>query len=156
MKIKSNGVTKQKRRVLLLALYLLKHYGVDRPQKQQVLDFIRQRDLMHIPPEDENFREAGEEVWKHDLSWMRNTLKNNGLLRNGERGVWELTDAGERDVEAWAQRMRLLSERKPNWADNFESHADPDTEYDDEFHCEFYITETAVRWGLKIAERLKN
>jgi hypothetical protein len=152
----NNGITKQKRRVLLLALYLLKDCGIDRPHKQQVFDFIRQHDLMRIPSEDEGFRKAGEEIWKHDLSWMRNTLKNDGFLRYRERGIWELTDAGERDVKAWAQRMRLLSESKPNWADNFESHSNSDAEYDVELHREFYITETAVRWGIKIAENCKN
>ena len=152
MKIMSRGVTKQKRRILLLALYLLKHYGVQRPHKQQVLDFVRQRGLMHIPPEDERFREAGEEAWKHDLSWQRNALRSDGLLGGQERGIWDITPAGERDVEAWAQRIKQMAERKPEWAADFETHSNPDAEHDDEFHYEFYITEAAVRWGLKISE----
>ena len=151
MKLKSRGTTKQKRRILLLALYLLKHYGVHRPHKQQVLDFVSSRGLMHIPPQDENYRKAGEEVWKHDLSWQRNALKNEGLLRMPERGTWQIAEAGERDVEEWAQRIKQMTESRPDWAADFKAHSNPDAELDDEFHYEFYITEEAVRWGLKIA-----
>jgi hypothetical protein len=144
MKLKSQGMTNQKKRILLLALFLLKQYGVSSPHKQQVLSFIRSRGLMHIPPEDEGFRKAGEEVWKHDLSWQRNVLKNAGLLRMPERGIWQITEAGELDFKLWA-------ERRPDWATDFEVHSNPDTEFDDEFHYEFYITKEAVQWGLKIA-----
>jgi|SRR5579859_3098074 len=150
MKIKSRGRTKQKRRILLVALYFLKRHGVPRPHKQQVLDFVRARGLIHIPPEDERFREAGEEAWKHDLSWQRNALRSDGLLRMPERGIWEITEAGERDVEDWAKRIKQLAEQRPDWARDFEAHTNPDTEFDDGFHYEFYITEEVVRWGLKL------
>jgi hypothetical protein len=151
MKLKSRGTTKQKRRILLLALYLLKTLGVHRPHKQQVLSFIRSRELMHISPEDNNYREAGEEVWKHDLSWLRNTLKNEGLLKMPEYGIWQIAEAGEKDVQLWAMRIKEMVERRPNWAEDFKAHSDPESEFDDEFHYEFYITEEAVRWGIKIA-----
>lgn len=152
MKIKSPGITKQKRRIVLLALYILsKSYGVRSPHKQRVLGFIRERDLMHIPPQDEEFRLAGEEVWKHDLSWARNGLREEGLLRMPERGVWQITDSGERDVEAWAHRVKKTTDSKVNWEADFKAHSDPQAEFDEEFHYEYYITEGTVKWALKIA-----
>ena len=103
---------------------------------------------MHIPREDNNYREAGEEVWKHDLSWLRNTLKNEGLLKMPEHGIWQITEAGEKDVQLWAMRIKEMVECRPNWAEGFKAHSDPESEFDDEFHYEFYITEEAVRWGI--------
>ncbi len=101
MNVKSPRTTKQKRRIVLLALYVLsKYHGVHRPHKQRVLAFIQSQRLIHIPPEDEDYRSAGEEVWKHDLSWARNALREDGLLRMPEIGTWQITEAGERDVEA--------------------------------------------------------
>jgi len=152
MKLKSRGTTRQKRRILLLALYLLKHFGVDSPHKQQVLDFVRSRRLMHIPPEDEEYRKAGEEVWKHDLSWQRHALKNEGTLRMPERGIWQITEAGLRDVETWAQRIQKMTDSRPDWEADLKANSSPEAEFDEEFHYEYYITEETVRWALKIAE----
>jgi hypothetical protein len=68
-----------------------------------------------------------------------------------DHGIWQITETGERDVEAWAQRIKQMAERRPDWATDFKAHSNPETEFDDEFHYEFYITEEAVKWGLKIA-----
>ncbi|MGA2661070.1 MAG: winged helix-turn-helix domain-containing protein [Verrucomicrobiota bacterium] len=152
MKVKSPGTTNQKRRIVLAALYILSKYqGVHRPHKQRVLDFVRSAGLMHIPPRDENYRLAGEEVWKHDLSWARNALRDEGLLRMPERGIWEITELGERGVQAWAQRVKKTTDGKQNWVSDFKAHSGPEAEFDEEFHYEYYITEETVRWALKIA-----
>lgn len=141
---------------MLLALYILKnYYGDERPRKQTVLDFVRSQELMHIPPDDEDFRQAGEEVWKHDLSWARNYLRENNFLMMPEIGIWQITEKGERDVEQWAEEISQKADRRPNWASDFKSHTDPTTEIDDELHKDYYITEKVIRWAIKIATRLE-
>jgi hypothetical protein len=152
VKIKSPGTTNQKRRIVLLALYVMNRYHrITSPHKQRVLQFIREHGLMHIPPQNEEFRLAGEEVWKHDLSWARNALREEGLLRMPDRGIWQITQAGERDVEAWARRVKKTTEDKADWTADFKAHSDPEAEFDEYFHYEYYITQETVKWGLKIA-----
>jgi restriction endonuclease Mrr len=152
MRIKSPGTTKQKHRIVLLALYVMsKYYKIHSPHKQRVLDFIREHGLMHVPPQDKELRLAGEEVWKHDLSWARNALREEGFLRMPERGIWQITEAGERDIEAWAQRVKKTTESKADWTADFKAHSDLEAEFSEEFHYEYYITEETVKWALKIA-----
>lgn len=153
MKVRSRREMKQKRRILLVAIYALKKfYGVACPEKRRVLDFIRDRELIHIRSEDKEYRLAGEMVWQHDLSWMRNELKNDGLLCMPERGIWQITQAGERDVEVWAQRIKEQTDANPKWSHDFTVHSDPSAEFDDDFHQEYVITEETVRLGRRIAE----
>ncbi|MDB6023982.1 MAG: hypothetical protein JWM68_205 [Verrucomicrobiales bacterium] len=152
MKVRSKGKVKQQQRVLLVALYLLKRLeGAANPPKRRVLRFIQSNHLVHIRPEDEEMREAGEPIWAHDLSWQRNALKNNGSIRMPEIGIWQITEHGERDVEQWAKRVKEHVESKPKWVNDFKLHSSPEAEFDDEFHYEYYITEETVRWGVKIA-----
>lgn len=110
---------------------------------------------MHIPPKDENFRKAGEEVWKHDLSWARNYLRENGFIRMPEIGYWVITDKGERDVETWAKEIKQKADKRPNWEADFKSHIDPSAEIDDELHFDYYITEKFVRLAIKIASKFQ-
>lgn len=70
-------------------------------------------------------------------------------------GIWEITESGMHDVEAWAKRIEKLTKSKPDWAYDFKAQANPEAEFEDDFHYEFYITEEAVRWGIKIAGELK-
>lgn len=154
MKLKSPRKVKQQRRVLLLALYLLKNrFGVGRPPKRRVLRFVRSEQLMHVPANEEARRSTGEAVWENDLAWKREDLKEQGLLRMPEHGIWQLTEHGEREVEAWAQRVKEMSEKQPDWAADLRAHSDPEAEFDDDFHYEYYITEQTVRWALKIASK---
>ena len=146
------GKVKQQRRVLLLALYILsKVHGLAAPRRQKVLRFIRSSGLLFIPQKDEESCEAGCQVWEEEVSWHRNWLKNEGFMKKSEHGIWQITEKGERDVEAWAQRIKKHTESKPDWTHNFQAQADPEAEFADDFHYEFYITEVAVRWGVKIA-----
>ncbi|MSU59427.1 MAG: hypothetical protein EXS35_14860 [Pedosphaera sp.] len=142
------GKVKQQRRVLLVALYLFrKLYGIASPHKRKVLRFIRSRGLLHIPAKDEETCAAGEMIWEHELSWHRNSLKNEGFIRMPEIGIWQMTEFGERDVEDWAQRIKQMTDSKPDWVADFKVHSDPEAEFEDQFHYEFYITEETVQWG---------
>ncbi len=39
------------------------------------------------------------------------------------RGFWQITEAGERNVEAWAQRIKKTADNQPNWVEDFKLHA---------------------------------
>lgn len=154
MKIRSPKKVLQQRRVLLLALYLLKNrFGVNNPPKRRVLRFIRSERLMNIPTNDESDRSTGEAVWENDLAWKREDLKEQGLLRMPEHGIWQITEYGEREIEAWAQRVKEMTETRPDWVADLKAHLNPDAEFDLDFHCEYYITEDTIRWALKIAAK---
>ena len=151
MKIKSNRKVKQQRRVLLLALYLLKNrFGAHRPEKRKVLRFIRSQRLMHVPKDDEDSRSTGDAIWQNDLAWKRADLKEQGLLTMPERGIWQITEHGERDVEAWASRVKEITNSKPDWKADLNAHLAVEADSDDDFHVEYYITEDTVAWALKI------
>jgi restriction endonuclease Mrr len=138
---------KQQQRVVLLALYLLKHiFGHNTPEKKQVLNFIQFRDLMNIPKEDLDTRDSGEAIWRNDLAWKRQDLKDNGFITKPENGKWQLTSAGEENVRMWAVKVKERSEKVPDWEAEFT----PDVEED------IYITKEVVRWARSINDnRLK-
>jgi hypothetical protein len=46
-----------------------------------------------------------------------------------------------------------MTEKRPDWVADFKAHSDPEAEFDDDFHYEYYITEETVRWALKIATK---
>ena len=145
---------KQQRRVVLLALFLLKNrFGDHRPLKRKVLRFIRSQHLLHVPQADEDTRSTGDPVWANDLAWKREDLKEQGLLRMPEHGVWQITEHGEGEVEAWALRVKEMTDSKPDWVSDFKAHSDPEAEFDDDFHYEYYRTEDTIRWALKIASK---
>jgi hypothetical protein len=157
MKLSSNHKVKQQRRVVLLALYLLKnHCGRPNPDKHMVLRFIRSQHLMHIPVDDELPRSTGDKVWENDLAWKREDLKESGLVRKPAHGIWQITEHGERDVEAWAARVEAFTRTKPDWKADLSAHLQAGAESDDDFHPEYYITEETVNWGLKIVARSLN
>jgi hypothetical protein len=145
MPFRSPQKVKQQRRVLLLALYLLKRrYGVDPPPKYQVLNFISLRRLMHVPADDSDYRSTGDEIWENDLAWKRADLKKDGLLDMPKYGFWQITKRGEEDVEAWAQHVKEISDKDPTFAERFKfdpNHSD----------FEFYMTPETFKWAVKIA-----
>lgn len=106
---------------------------------------------MHVPTDDEDTRSTGDAIWENDLAWKREDLKEQGLLRMPEHGVWQITEHGEREVETWAQRVKEMTEKRPDWVADFTVHSDPEAEFEDDFYYEYYITEETVRWALKIA-----
>lgn len=103
MPIRAPQKVKQQRRVLLLALCLLKHrYNVANPPKRQVLNFISLRHLMHVPADDSDLRSIGDEIWENDLAWRRADLKTEEFIE----GDWQITTKGEAEVESWARRVK--------------------------------------------------
>jgi len=134
---------KQQQRVVLLALYLLKHiFNHNMPEKKQVLNFIQLRGLMNIPKEDLDARDSGEAIWRNDLAWKRQDLKDSGFITKPEKGKWQLTPQGEENVEIWAAKVKIRSEKTPDWEAEFT----PDVEED------LYITKEVVRWARSIAD----
>jgi hypothetical protein len=133
----------QQRRVLLLALYVLKRRGHGSPPKAQVLRFIDWQKLMNVPADDLGLRSTGDEVWQNDLAWKREDIKEDGLLDMPERGIWHLTKKGEEEVEAWAQRVKELAEAQPNFAQRYESGTTDDLGY------EYYVTPKVFEFALK-------
>ena len=91
MPLQSPQKVKQQRRVLLLALYLLKRRGYDRPKKKQVLNFISMRHLMHVPADDSDYRQTGDEIWENDLAFRRADLKSEGFIEMPDHGIWAIT-----------------------------------------------------------------
>ena len=75
----SSTVTPNASNPVLLALYVLKRRGHDRPRKARVLNFISWNRLMHVPADDSGLRSTGDEIWENDLAWKRANLKEEGL-----------------------------------------------------------------------------
>ena len=143
MPIRAPQKVKQQRRVLLLALYLLKHrYNEANPPKRQVLNFISLRHLMHVPADDSDLRSTGDEIWENDLAWRRADLKTEEFIE----GDWQITTKGEAEVESWARRVKELTDADPRWTERFKF--DPT---DDLCDFEFYVTPNTYEWALKIA-----
>lgn len=71
-----------------------------------------------------------------------------------QHGVWQLTKLGEQEVEAWALRVKEVTEKRPDWAKEMKVQSEQENEVSGDFHFEFYITENTVREALKIALEL--
>ncbi len=58
--------------------------------------------------------ETGRTEFQYKLAWVRTYLKKYGALANSERGVWSVTDQGERitEVEAKTVFKRVQNQRK--------------------------------------------
>lgn len=58
--------------------------------------------------------ETGQTEFQYKLAWVRTYLKKYGALDNSERGVWSITDKGERVTEAEAREVfkKVQSQRK--------------------------------------------
>ena len=143
---RSKHKVKQQERIVLLAVFLLKHrYRELSSKTKQICGFATKNKLIHVPPEDEERkRSTGQSVWENDLAYRLKSLKGEGLL-TGAPGVWELTEAGERDMIEWAGRIKLKIDDDPNCAEGLRLNlADPSP-------VDHYLTPEAVEWGRKIA-----
>lgn len=58
--------------------------------------------------------ETGQTEFQYKLGWVRTYLKKYGALDNSERGVWSITDKGEKLTEAEAREVfkKVQSQRK--------------------------------------------
>jgi hypothetical protein len=53
-------------------------------------------------------RSTGVSVWENTVDWTRNKLRNiKGELNGGERGIWEITDAGKRRLRTELRKYGL-------------------------------------------------
>jgi hypothetical protein len=109
------------------------------------VNYISGHRLMHVPADDSDYRQTGDEIWENDLAWRRADLKHEGLIEMPEHGRWRITALGEADVEAWAHRVKENLDANPDWADRFKFNPF------DVFGFEFYITPTTFEWAIKIA-----
>jgi len=57
-------------------------------------------------------KDGSRSQFQYELAWVRTYLKKAGLAENSERGVWSLTDRGERYVP---EELRLVP-KKVRWA----------------------------------------
>lgn len=109
-------ITRQQQHVLLLALFLLKHIlHQPRPEKRQVINFIRIRKLILIREEDRQPVSTGEEAWENSLAWQRSVLRDNGSLAMPERGIWQITLSGEDRLLEWCAIMHGFVAKHANW-----------------------------------------
>lgn len=107
---------RQQKRIVLLALYLYKKkFGFENRNRKQVLRFILHHRLMHVPADESDLRSTGEEIWENDLAWRRADLKAEAFIDMPQHGQWRLTELGEKEVEAWAQRVKELRPRFRLW-----------------------------------------
>ena len=58
--------------------------------------------------------DTGRTEFQYKLAWVRTYLKKYGALNNSERGVWSITDAGERIGESEARNVfkKIQNQRK--------------------------------------------
>ena len=60
---------------------------------KEVIDIIEERMKNKLLPGDYEKRARGTMVWKNNVHWARNSLREEGILRsNSPRGKWELSE----------------------------------------------------------------
>jgi hypothetical protein len=114
-------ITRQQKHILLLALFLLRHeHNQPRPEKRQVLNYIRLHNLIHLRDEDRQRISASEESWENDISWRREDLKAEGFLTMPEIGIWQITPDGEHHISRWCALMRYFTLATPDWPERLD------------------------------------
>lgn len=99
-------LTRQRRVILLLALFRLKylHHKVN-PSRAQVTNYIEIYHLMMIRDGEREKVSTGEEGWANSVAWTRNDLKDLGLLNAPDRDVWALSRLGEKSLFGWMEEV---------------------------------------------------
>lgn len=92
-----------------------------------VADYMKLSDeLLAIP-----HGETGRTEFQYKLAWVRTYLKKYGALANSERGVWSVTDQGERITEPEAKtvfrQVQNLRKSTPGVASSETDDGDPET-----------------------------
>ncbi|WLR52477.1 winged helix-turn-helix domain-containing protein [Bacillus tianshenii] len=72
--------------------------------------YSKLEEKMGITEEQKNLKyDSGESMWKARVRAAKhNTLKETGLVRNGKKGVWEITSKGKKKFEEM-QKLGLIS-----------------------------------------------
>jgi len=100
--------------ILVLTVYILELLGNRKPEKVQVLRFIKARGLITFYEDDSARRSTGEEKWMNDFAWAREDAKRRGLLKMPEIGIWQLSDAGRTWLIERAKRWVEIYEKDPS------------------------------------------
>jgi len=89
----------------------------------EVLDLFQDEYSHLIPEEHLELRDSGEPIWRNNVRWCRQNLKQLGLLDAPAHGVWRITDAGRQwlkenpdamRIKGRARRTSPRSRRKPS------------------------------------------
>ncbi|MCP5541840.1 MAG: hypothetical protein H7A52_16985 [Akkermansiaceae bacterium] len=101
---KNSRLEKQRRMIVLLALFLLKYkHGKTNPQKNQVINFVSIHNLIQVRPNDQKTVASEEEAWANALAWTRNRLKDEGFVAKPDSGIWSITPLGEEEILRWLE-----------------------------------------------------
>jgi hypothetical protein len=94
----ASGLRRNKYRTALMeAVYEL---GGKAPT-DRVRSLLERNLSARLDASDQKLTSTGEPRWWNDVKWLRNDLVEAGLFRDDSRhGVWELTDAGVREIES--------------------------------------------------------
>ena len=94
-----NLYTEQIQRLICL-LFVLEEMPRRPARKQEVIEYIRQRQYLVIRPEDlESYITQTEPRWNTDIAFRRKDGVEEGLLFNNQRDCWELTRDGIESLE---------------------------------------------------------
>jgi len=102
----TDGVRHSKTDYRVPLLRALVDLGGSAPSRK-VIDHVGEAMKGQLSAWDRGKRPQGVVRWKNDVAWCRNDLKNEGLLSaNSPVGIWEITEAGRRWLEAREQEAR--------------------------------------------------
>jgi len=76
-----------------LIIEALQHFGGS-ASKNDVLDYMKQKLQGKLLPGDIERRDSTNDyVWQNNACWERNTMKSEGIIKEGSRrGIWELSE----------------------------------------------------------------
>lgn len=77
-----------------------------------------------IPDKDRGLRSNGGAIWKHNVRWCRERLKNKGFLDAPGHGVWRVTESGKHWLRnnSGVTRIEVQTSRRPREPKKVPSH----------------------------------
>jgi hypothetical protein len=102
-RMRATGVTSQKAYQIPLLEALVELGG--RASVSKVLERVYEKVKHSLTPKDlETLPSGGDIRWRNAVMWVRSKLKDQGLLAaDSPKGIWEITEAGRRYLEAMKQ-----------------------------------------------------
>jgi hypothetical protein len=73
----------------------------------EVCNLFKERYDHRIPDEHRDLRSSGEPIWRNDVRWCRQNLKQQGLLDAPRHGVWRISEAGRRWLKEHPSATRI-------------------------------------------------
>lgn len=141
--MKRGGKVKQEKRVLLLALYILKKkHGFANVRKRHALNFIKGKHLMKIPEDERAMRSDYDEIWENDIARKRQDLVDSGRIEKlRDVDAWQISEKGIVEVEDWAKHVQAFTQMKDDWRKDLDGMSEDD----------IYLSVESVEWLLRIA-----